>query len=66
MSSKRASMREGPLAALFRKTEHETTETPPAPPAQEPREAVAPTPPPATQAAASAHESAHDDGARAC
>jgi len=56
MSSKRASMRDGPLAALFRKTEQEDRA-----PAPEPREADAPTPtpPPATQAAAAAvHESA--------
>jgi cell division protein FtsZ len=57
MSSKRASMRDGPLAALFRKTEQEDR----APASQQPREpdAPAPTPPPATEAAAAAvHEPA--------
>jgi cell division protein FtsZ len=52
MSSKRASMRDGPLAALFRKTEQDDREAAP----EQPREAdaPAPTPPPATQAAAAA------------
>jgi cell division protein FtsZ len=36
-SGKRASMREGPLAALFRKTETEGLQPPPPPPPEEPR-----------------------------
>ena len=42
-SGKRASMREGPLADLFRKTETEGLESKPAAPAEEP-EARAPEP----------------------
>src|SRR3954447_5146296 len=46
--SKRASMREGPLAALFRKTEEgEGTETPQEPPAAPPQQEAAPPPEPA-------------------
>jgi cell division protein FtsZ len=53
VNSKRASMRDGPLAALFRKTEQNA---PAVPAAEEPSETASPTPPPATQAAAAARE----------
>ena len=49
-SGKRASMREGPLAALFRKTETDGLEDPQAaatPPAPEPAAAPEPAPAPA-------------------
>ena len=53
-SGKRASMREGPLAALFRKTETEGLEERPAA-AQQPRDAQPPAePPPAATEAAEA------------
>jgi cell division protein FtsZ len=45
-SRKRASMREGPLAALFRKTEDEGIEDPPAPPAGDEPKAEEPPPAP--------------------
>ena len=51
--NKRASMREGPLAALFRKTEEGETETTgaaaPEPEVQPEPAAVAPPPPPAPE-----------------
>jgi cell division protein FtsZ len=48
-SRKRASMREGPLAALFRRTEEEDTESqdkPAAPPEEKPRAQEPPAPEP--------------------
>jgi cell division protein FtsZ len=52
-NAKRASMREGPLAALFRKTEDEEGEPAGAPPADEP--AAAQAPPRASKPAPTAH-----------
>src|SRR5690349_18497922 len=48
-SGKRASMREGPLAALFRKTETEGLQPPAATPAPEPAPPVAESTPPAPE-----------------
>jgi cell division protein FtsZ len=55
-SGKRASMREGPLAALFRKTETDGVQGEPAPPPPEPRAAASPPPRPQPPAEPAAQE----------